>query len=145
MGARMKPVTNPMLVGAIELLRAEDTPGHRRMVMEEIMHATLLSPVTITPEPLRDENGVPRITPEHHVQLPMFSREGKNFFMAFTDFGELEKWQSDEGHSVFGFRFNDYFKMMNDAGETCQGIVINPFGNNIVLGKDMILNTIRRK
>ena len=41
MAIRMKPVTNPMLVGAIELLRAEDTMEHRRMVVEELTHATV--------------------------------------------------------------------------------------------------------
>ncbi len=142
MGVRQKPITNPMLVGAIELLRVEDTMEHRRMVMEEITHATLLSPVVITPEPVPDENGVPRITAEHHVQVPMLTMDGKNFFMAFTDMGELSKYKKGEKQSVFGFRFNDYLNMMNDAGATCQGIAINPFGNNLVLGKDMILNTL---
>ena len=30
-----KPVSNPMMVGSIELLKAEDTPEHRQMFLEE--------------------------------------------------------------------------------------------------------------
>lgn len=145
MGVRMKPVTNPMLVGAIELLRAEDTMEHRHMVMEEIMHATLLSPVVITPEPVPDETGVPKITAEHNIKVPMLSAGGKNFFMAFTDLGELQKWQKEERQNVFGFRFNDYLNMMQGAGDTCDGLAINPSGNNLVLSKEMILNMVTTK
>ena len=29
-----KPVSNPMMVGSIELLKAEDTPEHRQMFLE---------------------------------------------------------------------------------------------------------------
>lgn len=145
MAIRVKPVTNPMLVGAIEVLRAEDTMEHRRMVIEELTHATLLSPVVITPEPVPGEDGVPRITPEHNVKVPMISADGKNFFMAFTDLGELHKWQKGKAQSVFGFRFSDYLNMIQGAGDTCDGLAINPAGNNLVLSKGMILNTLNEK
>lgn len=142
MGIRMKPVTNPMLVGAMELLRAEDTMDHRRMVVEELTHATLLSPVVITPEPVPGEDGIPRLTPDHNVKVPMISAKGKNFFMAFTDLGELQKWQKEEKQSVFGFRFSDYLNMIQGAGETCDGLAINPGGNNLVLSKGLIFNML---
>lgn len=144
MAIRMKPVTNPMLVGAIELLRAEDTMEHRRMVVEELTHATLLSPVVITPEPVPGEDGIPRITPEHNVKVPMISANGRNFFMAFTDLGELQKWQKEK-QAVFGFRFNDYLNMIQGAGDTCDGLAVNPAGNNLVLSKGMLLNTLDNK
>ena len=53
---------------------------------------------------------------------------------------ELQKWQKEEKQNVFGFRFNDYLNMMQGAGDTCDGLAINPSGNNLVLSKDMILN-----
>ena len=39
-----KPVSNPMLVGAIELMKAEDTPDHRNMFLNEMMKAFFLAP-----------------------------------------------------------------------------------------------------
>lgn len=140
-----KPITNPMLVGAIELLRADDTIEHRHMVMEEIAHATLLSPVTIIPEPVPDESGIPRITPEHNVQVPLIAMGGRRFFMAFTDYAELQKWSKGEKKSVFGFRFSDYLNMMQGAGDSCDGLAVNPAGNNLILSKEMIFNMISTK
>lgn len=140
-----KTVTNPMLVGAIEVLRAEDTPEHRRMVIEELTHSVLLSPVVITPEPIPGEDGVPRLTPEHNVKVPMIRAREKNYFMAFTDLGELQKWQKEKKQSVFGFRLVDYLNMLQGAGDTCDGIALNPAGNSLVLSKGMLLNTLEIK
>ena len=42
-----KPVSNPMMVGSIELLKAEDTPEHRQMFLEELQKAKFLAPVVI--------------------------------------------------------------------------------------------------
>lgn len=141
---KVKPVTNPMLVGAMELLRAEDTPEHRRLVMEEIMHAKFLSPVTVEPKPVPDENGLTKITAEHKIQLPMLTAGDKHFFMAFTDMSELKQWK-EPNPTIFGFTFNDYINMMRSAGETCDGVAINPFGNNLVLSKDLIENAMVRR
>ena len=46
-----KPVSNPMMVGTIELLKAEDTPEHRQMFLEELQKAKFLAPVVIDPVP----------------------------------------------------------------------------------------------
>lgn len=141
----IKPITNPMLVGAMELLKAEDTPEHRKLVMEEILHAKFLSPVNIEPKPVPDENGITKITAENKVQLPMLTTaDGKHFFMAFTDLGELQKWNKEPNQSVFGFNFKDYVGMMHKAGDTCDGIAINPYGNNMILSKDLINNALVR-
>lgn len=141
---KMKPVTNPMLVGAMELLRAEDTPEHRRLVMEEIAHAKFLSPVTIDPKPIPDENGMTKITAEHKIQLPMLTAGDKHFFMAFTDMGELKQWK-DPNPTIFGFTIKDYINMIQGAGDTCDGVAINPFGNNMVLSKELIENVFANK
>ena len=52
-----KPVSNPMMVGSIELLKAEDTPEHRQMFLEELQKAKFLAPVVIDPVPQPDEKG----------------------------------------------------------------------------------------
>ena len=66
-----KPVSNPMMVGSIELLKAEDTPEHRQMFLEELQKAKFLAPVVIDPVPQPDEKGQVRIprdaSPVSHV------------------------------------------------------------------------------
>lgn len=132
-----KTITNPMLVGALELKYAENTPDHRKMVMEEILHAKFLSPVILSPLPKPDEKGAMKLTPETKVQLPMLTaKDGKHYFMAFTDISELDKWSRGTKHTVFGFTFNDYVGMLR--GSDSDGVVINPMGKSMVLPRQMV-------
>ena len=102
-----KPVSNPMMVGSIELLKAEDTPEHRQMFLDELQKAKFLSPVVIDPVPVPDENGRVTIARDAKVQFPMLSTEdGRKFFMAFTDWTELKKWRDEENQQTFAMNFD---------------------------------------
>ena len=108
-----KPVSNPMMVGSIELLKAEDTPEHRQMFLEELQKAKFLAPVVIDPVPQPDEKGQVRIPRDAKVQFPMLSTEdGRKFFMAFTDWMELKKWKDEENQQTFAMNFDDYAGML---------------------------------
>ncbi len=140
---KMRPITNPMLVGAMELLKAENTPDHRKLVMEEVMHAKFLSPVDIDPKPVPDENGVIKMDPNAKVQLPMLSTpDGSHFFMAYTDMEELRKWKVEENQQIFGFDFKDYVGMLTQEGSVSRGVIVNPFGHNLLIPKEMIDNML---
>ena len=107
-----KPVSNPMMVGSIELLKAEDTPEHRQMFLDELQKAKFLSPVVIDPVPVPDENGRVTIARDAKVQFPMLSTEdGRKFFMAFTDWTELKRWRDEENQQTFAMNFDDYAGM----------------------------------
>lgn len=141
-----KPVSNPMLVGTIELLKAEDTPEHRNMFVTEMTKASFLSPALIDPEPV-ERDGKLTITGNSKIQFPMLSApDGKKFFMAFTDASEYGKWQEKtRSLPTFSLKFDDYVAMLfhkNGDGSTTQalGFVINPVGCNIIVPKEMIAN-----
>lgn len=144
----MKPITNPMLCGTIELMKAEDTPEHRKMFMDEMVRARYLAPVVVTPKPQPDANGMLKITPEHKVQFPMLTnKEGKHVLMAFTDVEELKKWQNDPAQETFGFTFNDYAEMLlrkdkNGEVSPAIGFIINPFGNSVLVSREMVAGII---
>lgn len=141
-----KSVSNPMLVGAIELMKAEDTPEHRNMFMEEVMKASFLSPSIIEPEPQEDAEGKLAIAPGSKVQFPMLSTaDGTRFFMAFTDESEYSKWveKTPKRLPVFALNFDDYAAMVlrrDPQGNICPalGVVINPYGANIILPREML-------
>ena len=70
------------------------------------------------------------------------TKDGKRFFMAFTDWMELKKWKDEENQQTFALKFEDYAAMLlrKDAqGNTSPalGFVINPYGGNIVISKEM--------
>ena len=101
-----KPVSNPMLMGSIELMKAEDTPAHRNMFVGELAKASFLSPAIIEPAPVEDPEGKLTVAPNSKVQFPMLNTpDGAKFFMAFTDEAEYQKWQEKNqkfagGHDV---------------------------------------------
>lgn len=146
-----KPVSNPMMVGSIELLKAEDTPEHRQMFLDELQKAKFLSPVVIDPVPVPDENGRVIIARDAKVQFPMLSTEdGRKFFMAFTDWTELKRWRDEENQQTFAMNFDDYAGMLlrKDAQGNISpalGFVINPFGGNIVVTREMVASMIAAK
>lgn len=146
-----KSVSNPMLVGSIELMKDEDTPGHRNMFMGELAKAELLSPAIIDPEP-KEEGEKLTIAPGSKVQFPMLTApDGKKFFMGFTDAWEYDKWkEKNPDFPTFALKLEDYASMLfrKDAeGNVCPalGLVVNPFGANIVLPKEMIAGLMAAK
>lgn len=148
-----KSVSNPMLMGTIELMKAEDTPEHRNMFMEEVSKASFLSPAIIEPEPVENETGKPVIAQGSKVQFPMLStNDGKRFFMAFTDEKEYDKWveKAPKKFPTFALTLDDYMGMVlrKDAqGNICPalGVVINPYGANIILPREMLAGMLSSK
>ncbi|MCM1056858.1 MAG: SseB family protein [Firmicutes bacterium] len=140
-----KAVSNPMLVGCIELLKAEDTPEHRNMFVAELTKSLLQAPAIIDPEPVADAEGRLSVKPGSRVQFPMLATpEGKRFFMGFTDAGEYRKWvEKNKELPTFSLKFDDYANMLlrrDPQGNECPayGFVINPMGANVIVPKEMV-------
>lgn len=139
-----KPISNPMLCGTIELMKAENTPEHRKMFMDEMIRATYISPVVITPQPQPDANGMIKLTPENKIQFPMITtKEDKKFFVAFTDGEELKKWKTEGEQQTLALKFDDYAGMLfrkdkEGNSSPALGFVINPFSSNILITKEMV-------
>lgn len=143
-----KPITNPMLCGTIELMKAENTPEHIKMFTDEMVRARYLAPVIVTPTPVPDANGIIKLTDEHKMQCPLLTaKDGTHVFAAFTDIEELRKWNPDPKQQTIGFTFNDYAELLfrkDKDGNTAPaiGFVINPMGNSIVVTKKMVAKVI---
>lgn len=143
-----KNVSNPMLIGAIELMKAEDTPEHRNLFVGELMKAKLLAPAVLDPAPVADENGALRAAPDSRCLFPMLTaKDGRRFFMAFTDMPELQKLQDAEKNQTVAVSFAEYAAVLlrgdkgkQESKETENapfGIVLNPFGANVVIPREM--------
>lgn len=134
-----KPVSNPMLVGAIEVMKADPSPDHKNLFINEMMKAKFLAPAIIDPAPETGADGQPKLTPGSKIQFPMLTApDGKNYFMAFTDKMELKLWKDEEGIPVFALAVDDYAGMTLRQGSQAAGFVINPYGGNIVIAKEML-------
>lgn len=143
-----KPVSNPLLVGAIELLREDETEKYKKMFWAEVLNAEYLTPVSITPPPLRGANGAMRITEGSNIQFPTIGTEdGKQYLMAFTDKAEYDKWKPGTEKYMFTLTFDDYVSLLlqkdsEGNSNTTVGFMINPCSSNIIITKELIAQLI---
>lgn len=141
-----KPVSNPMLVGALQVLKAEDTPEHRRMFLNELVKARFMTPVTITPIPDADELGQVRLTPENKVMFPMLSGPGGGkYFMAFTDKIELANGKEEEEQQTVTLTFQEYAGMILPKDSKADGFVLNPREGGLVISREMIASFLKAR
>lgn len=148
-----KPVSNPMLIGAIELLKVEPSPEHHKMVADEIVKAHFLAPAKVMNLPEPNAEGEIQFSSgeEHQIQFPMLSApDEKKFFMAFTDEGELQKWPGAKDNQKFSMTFEDYAGLLlrkDSQGNfsPAAGFVINPFGANLIVPREMVAQYIADK
>ncbi|MDE6517319.1 MAG: SseB family protein [Acetatifactor sp.] len=136
-----RAINNPMLVGSMELLKADNSTKHRDFFLQELLKAHLLTPATVTPKPEKDESGMLRMLPDSQIQFPMLgTQEGMRYFMAFTDIQELKKWvkSPEEDQQLFVLGFQNFASMVKSADSQCDGFAINPGGANIRVTRKMI-------
>ncbi len=149
MNKKIRPITNPMLIGAMELVKKNKSPENLKVFMDELLHARLISPIVITPPPAVGENGKAELTAENKISVPMLSGpEGKRFFMAFTDMDEIKKLKTERPLNILSFGFKDYAAMIAQADDKCDGLVINPISNGPIINKAMvaaIMKSVPRK
>ena len=135
-----KIVSNPMLVGAIELMKADPSPEHNSLLIKEMMNAKFMAPAMVDPAPVEDGNGVFKPVPGCKVQFPMLTAaDGKRFLMAFTDKLEYQKWKESENQSFVALSVAEYAGMILRKDSQAAGFVINPFGANIVIPAPMLM------
>lgn len=145
MSEKQKTINNPMLMGALELLRAENTQEHRNLVMQEILRARFLTPVVVEPPLVAGEDGVARAEADRTINLLLLkAADEKGYFMGYTDMEELKKWKAQTSHQVFALKFSDYVNMLLKPECEVNGVVINPFDHNLVITKDMILGMLEK-
>lgn len=144
-----KAVSNPMLIGCIQLMRDADTPDHRIMFAEELRKASLLTPAVIEPAPVTDEDGTVRILPGSNVNFPLLSTvDGKKYCMSFSDSVEYRAWAARNGNlPFFAFGFQDYIDMIfckdSQGNENpVRGLVINPLSDNVVIPREMFTSMV---
>lgn len=139
-----KQVSNPMLIGAIELMKADRSKEHHNMLVNEILKAQFLTPANVNPIPKVDADGKTEVAQGTQVHFPMLTApDGKHFFVAFTDQMELDKWKKEGEFQNVTMSFDDYAGILsrkdaNGNENPAAGFVINPFGCNLVLTKDMV-------
>ena len=135
-----QPLTNPALVKTMDVFKKEQNPRTELDMINAILMARFLSPVNFS-EPPVDGQVKPDTTLQHFL---ITNTKEEQFYLAFTDWQELEKWSKGERRDAFTAPVQ-VFAALLDKSKTVRGVVINPFGQNITLTKEMIENFPKRR
>lgn len=133
------PVTNPMLVSAMELVKGDNSEKHMEFFVNELLQAKFICPVVINPVPEVREDGSFDMPKDAQISFPMITNtQGQKFVMAYTDMAELLRWKKDSKQAVLIFRFSNYAEVVLQEDNPCAGIAVNPFGDNMVIPKELV-------
>lgn len=138
---------NKKFVDSIKRMKEEKTKESQSIMLEEMMQAKFLNPTTLNIKP--DENGKLNIPQGTQISFyTIISTDKKKFAMAFTDNSEMNKWieanikggvnpeNISKNSAVMGFM--DYAKIILNQKSDLDGLVINPYNENIVFNKEQI-------
>ncbi len=141
-----KPVENPKLKALFEQLQQQQTDELINQVFEEIaVRAHFLSVIMLSEEPQHNDDGTATFRQGSVMQFPMLTtQDGKHFYPAFTDWGELLKWRQIETPKTLILSFDDYATMVLQKEET-DGVIINPFGDNFLLDRPLLAHLKTQK
>lgn len=124
-------VSNPDLKANLELLHMHQSDTLEQAVFDEIAnHAQFLSVV----KPV--ESSTPE-APKFDFPVLTTSGHGYIFYPIFTDMEELRKWNQDEDVQTVVLTFDSYAEMVAQDSKI-HGLVINPYGANFSIERDMV-------
>lgn len=134
-----EPVTNPRIQGLMRQAAGNPTEEIMNLVYEEMaMNARFLSAIMVTHEPAKKEDGTATFEPGTKMQLPLLTApDGSKYYPAFTDWQELNKWHEILEPKTLILTLEDYVALVLKNQDT-KGIVINPFGENMMLDRPLL-------
>lgn len=136
-----KLIVNPALMRTAcwffqENARTPATPEMWKLLFTDIFKAEYIVPADTSK--VNAENGGSgqiKVGKDSEVLFPVLQNaEGKRYYPFFTDWNELRKYDMDMKYSALAASFTN----LEDFAEDADGIVINPYGTNIVLTAEML-------
>lgn len=136
-----KLIINPSLMRTASWFLQEDaeSPANAdmwRLMFSEILNAEYIVPADTSKLKIEGvKSGEIKLNKDSEVSFPVLQNaQGKNYYPFFTDYNELRKYDMNSNCSVLAATFKD----IEIFAEKSDGIVINPFGANIVLTAEML-------
>ncbi len=110
----------------------------QQMFDQEMFRARYMTPVMITPEPEKDEEGNVKLAEGSQIAmqiLPVKNKDMKGVMMAFTDAKELQKWEKASEMHTLSMTMQDFIgNVLKDP--KLAGVAINPFGANVLIPRE---------
>lgn len=152
MPEKNKPISNPKLIEAINLMKKNDIPLTRGEMLTQLVSATFLTPALLEPVNSQDAENMQNGNPVNSkVRFNIIqSKDGSRYLMAFTDEVELNKWKQVQKNlnpetKNIALRFDDFANVILKAQSDFAGFVVDPFGVNLVFPTESIVSMDRQK
>ena len=138
--AEPKPVRNDSLKEAMDQLRNDPTKETNIVVLNEVVRAGLLAPVSMDREPELDpKTGEVILDKDTEIRFEIITNnKGELYYPVFTDGAELKKCSEEPDQRVLIVNFADLAAMIAAQNNQISGFVINPRGDNMVFPAEMI-------
>lgn len=130
---KLRMISNPMLVASMSLVTKDNSEANKKVFIDELKRSTLLVQLYITPEPIMDETGKPKLAPDSKFNIPVVNMHGKKYFAVYTDLGEIRGVKTDGKLCIVPHGIKQLAKMVVQAKGDIEGIIINPTGSAVVL------------
>lgn len=124
----------------------EDTKNvMNELIYEIVFNSRFLSPVNLSKPPVYDAAGALILAPDTEFTFVLLDNgKGERFFPIFTETEELAKWEKLEASSTIQMEF-DRYAIMLERNNNCEGIVINPFSDNLLVNKQIVEKWYEKK
>lgn len=134
-------VRNPKLVSAMREMVEHGSDFTRAKMAEALMNSRLLSPVE-RQTVLTEKTG-----PSSRIRFEEIQNtEGDRYYLAFTDIDEYSKWNDEETHnSALIMTMEDFGNLLIRNINDLKGFVINPYGENVSISKDLLLSLLKQR
>ena len=138
--AEPKPVRNDSLKEAMDQLRNDPTKENNIVVLNEVVSARLLAPVSMDREPELDpKTGEVILDKDTEIRFEIITNnKGELYYPVFTDGAELKKCSEEPDQRVLIVNLADLAAMIAAQNNQISGFVINPRGDNMVFPAEMI-------
>lgn len=128
----MEQFRNDQMKSALKLLRAEENQATVQHAIDMLVEGRLLAPAQWDKDPVQNEAGQMVFEPNTKFQLLIIeAADGRCYFPMFTDMDELNKWKLDEAPQSLVMNFEQYMPFVEMSKDSVEGIVINPFSENV--------------
>ena len=132
-----EPISNLKLVEAIEGL--SNNNATQQKFFTEFAQAKLLCPADIHLQNSSKDGNEIVVGEGSSISIKhLEDTKGNKFLIAFTDWEELYKWNSSKEQQTVIFGYKDFQNIMKESRDVYTGMVINPFGANIVITLPML-------
>lgn len=135
-----QPVTNPELIGALLAFNEDSTLEKQKQFFGKLKEARLLAPIimVLSDNVEKKEDNSLLLKKDSKISFITISNNlNETYFLAFTDWDELRKWQNIENQQTLIVNIADYQSLLKDSKD-CKGIVINPYNEAIQIDRSLL-------